>query len=229
MKRITDRLLQKYYLGQCTEEEQSAVEQWLASEQFDEPLDLPDRVKPIHKQQMWQAISEDLDLPRGRKVPLYRKMMRYAAAACAVFGLGTALFMAYHDGDAGEQFAFNNMGTVVAKEVKTPLFDFTLLPGTTAELNTRLDGMAGDMAFCGAMTLVNNRDQSVALRLESSCESEQQDISKTANLKAGGKYILFQIDIVRDNETFIVTEEDLKTRALSPALRGMALKISNSI
>lgn len=228
MNKITPALLERYQLGLCSEEEKQAVEQWLASTE-DEESALPQEASETMEARIWDALSGEMARQKRKIRPLYTRIARYAAAAFVVFGLGAALFVAYHEGDMDERLVLSNIGADRTKEVKTPHFDFTFLPDTRMELTTGSYGKSGDMAFCGGMTVVNNHDHDLAFTVESSCEARQETHKTSTIMKAGKKYILFQLDVVRDNETFVVTPEELETRSLSPALHGMASRIINSI
>jgi len=93
-------LLQKYYAGLCTPEEKKIVETWLQSAETDEAPDLSDDIKMAHKEQMWQHIMGEIDIvqPAANAVWTYKKVIRYAAAACVAFLLvGAGYFAFLHD------------------------------------------------------------------------------------------------------------------------------------
>ncbi|MEH6657352.1 hypothetical protein [Leeuwenhoekiella marinoflava] len=83
--KVDGKLLEKYYKGHCTKAEQKAVEKWLASDTFDDNqvLELPEsESKEAHKQKIWKNISQVIDKPAVKVVPLFKKLIRYAAVAC---------------------------------------------------------------------------------------------------------------------------------------------------
>ena len=89
MNKIDGELLQKYYAGRCTPKEEKMVQAWLESGESDEKLDLPDEIKSAHKEQMWQNITAGIGRPAAATnvTTLYKKVIRYAAAACVAIGL----------------------------------------------------------------------------------------------------------------------------------------------
>ena len=104
---ITKELLQKFHEGSCTEEERKAVEKWLASSD-----DVPSKLDP-HQQKdfekstasIWSKVSKavpespDPSGPGGtRAIPVYKRLMRYAAAAIL---LSAAAFSVYHFSKSG--------------------------------------------------------------------------------------------------------------------------------
>jgi len=100
MKRIDGDLLQKYYAGLCTPEEEIIVETWLQSAETDEAPDLPEDIKMAHKEQMWRHIIGEIDIaqPAAKTIPIYKKVIRYASAACVAFLLvGAGYFAFLHD------------------------------------------------------------------------------------------------------------------------------------
>ncbi|MEM9673500.1 MAG: hypothetical protein ACFB15_07710 [Cyclobacteriaceae bacterium] len=92
MKPVDNELLKKYHRGLCTDEEKQAVEQWLASGEFEGSLDLPDSEKTARKQQIWQTIARNAGWTEPQVVPMYQRFYRYAAAACVIIG---AFFIGY--------------------------------------------------------------------------------------------------------------------------------------
>jgi len=100
MKQVDGKLLEKYYTGRCTPEERKWVEAWLESGEAHETPDLPEDIKMVHKEQMWHTIMGEIDIaePAAKTIPIYKKAIRYAAAACVAFLLvGAGYFMLLHD------------------------------------------------------------------------------------------------------------------------------------
>lgn len=88
MAKIDKKLLQKYFNGNCSEAEKAIVEVWLASDEYDEPLTLDEPTKKVLKSSMWENISADMGFSKTtRVIPLYSKLIRYAAAACVIFAI----------------------------------------------------------------------------------------------------------------------------------------------
>ncbi|MEM0941814.1 MAG: hypothetical protein AAGI25_18805 [Bacteroidota bacterium] len=88
--KITKELLERYGKGLCTEEEKKAIERWF--EMIENPTK-SDRValnKNINKERVWSQLSQavpELLVGSGntQNIPMYRKLTRYAAAACIIF------------------------------------------------------------------------------------------------------------------------------------------------
>ncbi|MEM6264632.1 MAG: hypothetical protein AAGI38_19125, partial [Bacteroidota bacterium] len=96
--KVTAELLRKYANQQCNPAEQEAVEKWLASNDATEtPLALTssaqeDRIwkniaQETKEQHIWlmrenNAEDMDTDPPTTRILPLFNKLIKYAAAAC---------------------------------------------------------------------------------------------------------------------------------------------------
>tara|TARA_R110002050_G_scaffold268550_1_gene410687 strand:+ start:31417 stop:32016 length:600 start_codon:yes stop_codon:yes gene_type:complete len=85
--KVDHKLLEKYYNGFCSKEEKNAVESWLASNTFDDSefIDLPKgESKMTHKQKMWQDISQVVNKPVVKVIPLFKELTKYAAVACII-------------------------------------------------------------------------------------------------------------------------------------------------
>ena len=93
MKKVDSKLLKKYFDGGCTDEEKKAVEAWLESGHYHEPLNLPDKTKGYYKELMWKNISAGFGPATAPKVvPLHKKMMRYAAVVIIFLSVGAAAY-----------------------------------------------------------------------------------------------------------------------------------------
>ena len=87
---ITPALLEKYQLGTCTPDEKKAVEKWL-DDTCDVPKDVPSTTTKAMSASVWTKVSGTIATDIAPTIPLYRKVVRYAAAACilcAVFFAG---------------------------------------------------------------------------------------------------------------------------------------------
>ncbi|MEM7109360.1 MAG: FecR domain-containing protein [Bacteroidota bacterium] len=84
---ISPDLLKKYLNNQCTPEERKQVEAHLASEK-NAPSDLPDELAQKMKAHFWKNISPAIREKPARVVPLYQRVMRYAAAVVILFAVG---------------------------------------------------------------------------------------------------------------------------------------------
>ena len=82
--KITKELLQKYASGQCTIEEKQELHNWLdQNETITEGFNEEEISLELNRR--WLAISRKLNFSEESKViPLYKKFIPYAAAACFV-------------------------------------------------------------------------------------------------------------------------------------------------
>ncbi|MEM7509496.1 MAG: hypothetical protein AAF388_01105 [Bacteroidota bacterium] len=94
MEDINKALLQKYFNGDCSSAEKARVEAWLASDEYETtPLPFDATTKADIKSSMWKNITADMDsegLATERDapvVPLHRRVLRYAAAACLLIAV----------------------------------------------------------------------------------------------------------------------------------------------
>ncbi|MEM6843490.1 MAG: hypothetical protein AAF944_19170 [Bacteroidota bacterium] len=146
---ITKELLQKYASGHCTEAERQRVERWLfqdeeVSGEFDE-----EKIA-TELDRRWQAIAAKMDPSHPTKViPKYKKLTRYAAAACIVIGIFAAGF------STGFTFAKPAADTVKKVEHLTDLLHIYGGDGTYAQIT----GTRYQIKFEGTLKLYNNANQ----------------------------------------------------------------------
>ncbi|MEM6841822.1 MAG: hypothetical protein AAF632_06325 [Bacteroidota bacterium] len=87
--KVTAELIRKYHLGQCSPEEAVAVERWLRSESEEDSVLAEEELDKM-ADNVWQSVSSRLDTGSAPAVPLYKKLTRYAAAACIIIGVFVA-------------------------------------------------------------------------------------------------------------------------------------------
>ncbi|MEM6736535.1 MAG: hypothetical protein AAF620_10755 [Bacteroidota bacterium] len=91
--KVTEKLIQKYWENKCTPDEKKAIEMWLASRER-EATDLDLATMNKVEDRVWNKLNENIDGDQKEEtkiVPLYKKITRYAAAACiaiAIFAAG---------------------------------------------------------------------------------------------------------------------------------------------
>ncbi|MEM1406583.1 MAG: FecR domain-containing protein [Bacteroidota bacterium] len=91
--KITPELLQRYQAKQCTPDEVKAVEQWLDTAD-DEPSFLTGQQLQSMEQGIWENLEPSYHKgAASQAIPLYRQVMRYAAAVVILFSIG---FLTYH-------------------------------------------------------------------------------------------------------------------------------------
>ena len=90
--KLTEKLLEKYFLGKCTEEEKEFMEKWVNSLSEEDPeLSLSDLQEM--KKNSWNVIKERNQFSsvayksKRKNAALYRRVLRYSAAACLLIGL----------------------------------------------------------------------------------------------------------------------------------------------
>ena len=85
--KITKELLQRHSLGICSEEEKKAVEEWFSAKEDSDTGLLMVNDEQINEKRISFKLGQlspelqSLHTP-GQTIPLYRKVARYAAAAC---------------------------------------------------------------------------------------------------------------------------------------------------
>ncbi|MEM6361435.1 MAG: FecR domain-containing protein [Bacteroidota bacterium] len=132
---ISPDLLKKYLNNQCTPEERKQVEAHLASEK-NASSDLSDELAQKMKANFWKNISPAIREKPMRVVPLYKRAMRYAAAAILLFTIG---FFAYdylsHDSPnpSGGLSYFEDFQSVKTKRAEKRTV--TLSDGSTIRMN----------------------------------------------------------------------------------------------
>jgi len=153
MKRVDGKLLEKYYTGRCTPEERKRVEAWLESGEAHETPDLPENVKMSHKAQMWHNIMGEIDIaqPAAKTIPIYKKVIRYAAAACvAITLIGTGYF-----------YGINNDITVIS--AFTAEVPGQLHISTGADKTAKIDGDQFRIQFEGFLQLYNASNSKMSI------------------------------------------------------------------
>ncbi|MEM9389503.1 MAG: FecR domain-containing protein [Bacteroidota bacterium] len=86
--KVTPELLKKYAEGKCTEAEKEFIENWLPGD-VDIASELSEEKVKHATAQMWQEITADIDdNPTSVTIPLYKRVMRYAAAVIILFTIG---------------------------------------------------------------------------------------------------------------------------------------------
>ncbi|MEM9833743.1 MAG: hypothetical protein AAF944_24145 [Bacteroidota bacterium] len=91
--RITKELLKRYGRGNCTKEEQKAIEQWLDSPEYPELRVSKEERPKADSDEIWSILSKgrpqlekQMSRQRARNLVLFNQVARYAAAACVIIG-----------------------------------------------------------------------------------------------------------------------------------------------
>lgn len=134
---ITKEIIDRYHLGQCSQEEQHSVEQWLASDEVEMSFPGQVDVKTL-EDKSWKKFSGRYPMAvqpidnRTFKLITYRKLLKLVACVILIIGaaLGYYLNLGWENGE-------NQM--LVYKEVKTrkgEKLSVTLSDGTVVWLNS---------------------------------------------------------------------------------------------
>ncbi|MEM1336092.1 MAG: hypothetical protein AAGF96_00010 [Bacteroidota bacterium] len=81
---IDKKLIEKYFKGECTLEEEKKILDWLESGDFDGGLELPNKVKQQMKTRIWQKVSNKVSFPVLKTTPAHRKYLQVGVAACII-------------------------------------------------------------------------------------------------------------------------------------------------
>ncbi|MEM8896309.1 MAG: hypothetical protein AAGC88_17150, partial [Bacteroidota bacterium] len=130
---INKALLEKYYDGQCSDEEKEQVEAWLDSDRHDAPLELEEISRHQLKSRMWQQIEEGTTIEKVKTIPLYRKALPYAAAITLLFMVAFSAYFFLISPENTNQFAQVNYETFVTQRGQKRTL--TLSDGSTIRLN----------------------------------------------------------------------------------------------
>lgn len=142
---VNKDLLQRYVDGQCSEEEKRLVEEWLEAQDlirgsFDQ-VRLQKEIKL-----RWTAIEHHMDKEEGAKIiPLYKKVLRYAAVACAV----VAIFIA---GRYSNNFQPEETLTAMQRFNQSGILHVRGGNGTEGKIN----GSSFDISLDGDLQLYNS-------------------------------------------------------------------------
>ncbi|MCL7986844.1 hypothetical protein M8998_02700 [Sphingobacterium sp. lm-10] len=167
--KITKELLERYELGQCTDQEEAAVSKWLDSpdlvlDELEGELDLGTTKEHAIKQDLWENIAAHMDAstPTERHSDLHYNQvskdaflksrrttvtwLSVAASTIILLGIG---WWGFQSSNKERQFfnANNSDNSVVLWEEDS--FEFTLSKNSSASINFQSGNMAvsGDVLF----------------------------------------------------------------------------------
>ncbi|NMH87233.1 hypothetical protein [Flavivirga algicola] len=200
---VDDKLLEKYYKGHCTKAEREAVEQWLASDTFDDvPLQLSNKAeKEVHKQQIWQQVSQVFNVP----TVLYKKIISYAAACIILLFIGYKSMLIFNNTVVNPSMAINNDCVESSKQIPIRGTNFTLINNDCIEetiiywKNTK-----SEVVFSGKVEIRHTNTRAVAYR---------KLTAKNAGIKPekGLRYFAFNVKDKNGTEkTHLVDEAGFK-------------------
>lgn len=205
MKKDYDELLQKYYAGRCTPEEKQRIEAWLESGETDETPDLPDEIKSLHKEQMWQNIMAGMERPAAATnvTTLYKKVIRYAAAACVAVGIFAG----------GYYYGIQNADTQNKTTAITAKHTNQLHISATSDKVAKIDGDQFQISYDGHLQLYTAANSEMTIHIgEQSYLLEPMQFyyltgsSENPNINDGGKLSLDESMVFerRNNGNFTI-------------------------
>ena len=88
--KITPELVNRYHSNRCTVQEAEAVQAWLLSGEIEDSLPEPEQAD-AWLELTWTKIAAKIDLSLAKEetpvVPFYKKLIRYASAACVLLAI----------------------------------------------------------------------------------------------------------------------------------------------
>ncbi|MEM9858241.1 MAG: FecR domain-containing protein [Bacteroidota bacterium] len=88
---INRELISKYLRGQCSESESQHIKAWLESEEGEKAFPRESKLAQIESE-MWKNISGDMDNNETAIIPLYKRVVRYAAAVIILCAVGFSVY-----------------------------------------------------------------------------------------------------------------------------------------
>ncbi|ERJ61209.1 hypothetical protein [Sphingobacterium paucimobilis] len=155
---INKALLEKYELGQCTDQELAAVRDWLDNEDWGE-LDLKSEVDVTIKEDMWADISGSMDISDSPPLKQLRhkifSIKRYwSAAAVVCILILTGVF--YYSYKADEEFTVFQAANVESNVISFSKDYFDVALSANSEAN--IDFESGNISLIGNIMLAPKRD-----------------------------------------------------------------------
>jgi len=151
------------------ESEKMMVEAWLESDEYNESLDLPDHIKATQKEQAWQNITGSAHQENPKTIPLYKTLIRYAAAACLAGGLFAGGYFTASNNSLQEDTVISQTSGQGKLQVTFEGGKTTQIPGNQFELlfdgNIQLSNLSDEpkTIICGNQTLLLRAGESYLL------------------------------------------------------------------
>ncbi|MCW3467059.1 hypothetical protein [Chitinophaga nivalis] len=152
--KISPALLQQYHVGTCSPAERAAVEQWLLDTEEEMPLqEWTDVATVAVKEQMWQVIDNTRTVARNRqRKARIRRLVYYPVAACLLMVLG----MVFKNSPwLTRSLIIDNRAYTTARTITVGNLEFKIEANSVCKIDIQLTGDAGNIAFCGAVSVVN--------------------------------------------------------------------------
>lgn len=163
--RITPELLERYHLGDCTDQEVRAVEAWLKNTE-DEESSLSEKDLDVMSNRIWQSLSSDIPKNSSTTYP-WKRTFHYGIAACLT-ALGVFSFIYWNTcawNTPDQPMAFNNPDVQRVEYVQTALFGLALL-GKSNVVGASNDCKAtASITFSGHGKIRNLADRPITLQI----------------------------------------------------------------
>ncbi len=204
---MTKEILERYFNGAASEDEQEVVRQWLGEANINAPLinKLTNEQKDTLGKDIWKGITAVTDKRTGLKQ--IRPIVYKVAASVAVVIIGGALF-------------FKNTSSLGKGPEAEKLNIRSASYNITNHFN--LD-QNGTLTFCGDMEISNQGSSDYSIVLKTTCKETLSQEKKFLS-KKGHSYIavLFKH---KNNEIVVIDKEELR-RETQPLPRQLITKLT---
>jgi len=153
---ISKALLERYELGQCTDQERDAVQKWLDDDSWEQEVDQPEEDQAV-KEEIWANLEVHIGDKRPSPLSLTPKKRVlwpvYAAAACLLLVVAAAAIRQQFDTAEKSFFYADNKQHDVAWQHEQN-FDLLLSKNSSAQIDLH----AGSIALSGNIMFKPKRD-----------------------------------------------------------------------
>ncbi|MFD2969451.1 hypothetical protein [Sphingobacterium bambusae] len=153
---ISKALLEKYELGQCTDQERDAVQKWLDNDRWEDEEDMPEEDQAV-KADIWANLTAHIANEAPSATPLVTKKRVlwpiYAAAACLLLVVAVSAVRLQFDASEKSLFYADNKQHDVAWQHEQN-FDLLLSKNSSAQIDLH----AGSIALSGNIMFKPKRD-----------------------------------------------------------------------
>lgn len=216
---IDKGLLEKYVLGNCSDEEKQLVEQWLMSTDEEETV-LPERVVTTMTTSIWASLKHNLP---ARSLPVQQNwwvlLPRVVAAACLLACLiGVSLFATRKN--TGINIAFSNSKPDRELKATSNEIDFYLKPNSSVK-GTVYGLSQGSLDFSGSFKIVSTAKSD--LEIDFRTKNSRSVSTKKVTIKGKQTYYvgILKQDHAPD-EILVLTSQQLED--IPPRIKIAAFK-----
>ncbi|GEM_PF-446214 len=152
---VSKALLEKYELGQCTDQERDAVQKWLDDDRWEE--DGPQEEDQVVKMDIWANLEAHITSEKPSLAPLADKKRvlwpLYAAAACLLLVVAaSAIYLQFDAAEKSLFYADNKQHNVAWQHEQN--FDLLLSENSSAQIDLH----TGSIALSGNIMFKPKRD-----------------------------------------------------------------------